>query len=51
LTIWNLEPVLKFRISALKKDQTTISLVCQEFIDHLKYSLKIFLKNGNQAEP
>lgn len=51
LTIWNLEPVLKFRISALKKDPTTISLVCQEFIDHLKYSLKVFLKSSNQAEP
>jgi len=45
-----LEPELKFRISALHKDPEPTSLVCQDFIAHLKHSLKRFLGSTNQAD-
>lgn len=46
VTIRELEPTLEFRISALHKDQEPISLVCSDFIDHLKYCLRDFLKSS-----
>jgi len=48
VSIRKLEPTLRFRISALHKDQESASLVCREFIDHLKHSLKVFLKSRNR---
>ena len=42
-----LEPELKFRISALHIDQESRSLVCRDFITHLKRYLQVFL---NQVE-
>ena len=44
VVIRELEPALKFRISALHTDQESTSLVCSEFIDHLKVRLQEFLK-------
>ena len=43
VVIREMEPALKFRISALHTDQESTSLVCSEFIEHLKLSLKEFL--------
>ena len=48
VAIRELEPALKFRISALHTDQESTSLVCSEFIDHLKVRLQEFL---NPAKP
>lgn len=42
--IRELEPALEFRISALLNDQDATSLVCRDFIDHLKFSLQDFLQ-------
>jgi DNA-binding transcriptional LysR family regulator len=50
VVIRELEPALRFRISALHADQESTSLVCREFIDHLKICLGVFLKNTNQAD-
>ncbi|HEY5776084.1 MAG TPA: LysR substrate-binding domain-containing protein [Xanthomonadales bacterium] len=47
VTIRKLEPTLRFRIAALHKDHESASLVCREFIDHLKHQLKIFLRRRN----
>jgi hypothetical protein len=43
VAIIKLKPELKFRISALHLDQESTSLLCREFIDHLKGELKSFL--------
>lgn len=43
VVIRQLEPALKFRISALHIDQVPMSLVCRHFVDHLKESLQCFL--------
>jgi hypothetical protein len=43
VAIRQLEPALKFRISALHIDQAPMSLVCRHFVDHLKNSLQHFL--------
>lgn len=43
VSIRKLVPELKFRISALHLDQESTSLLCREFIDHLKGELKSFL--------
>ncbi len=43
LVIRQLEPALNFRISALHIDQEPMSLVCRDFVDHLKSSLQQFL--------
>ncbi len=43
VAIKKLKPELKFRISALHLDQESTSLLCREFIDHLKGELKSFL--------
>jgi DNA-binding transcriptional LysR family regulator len=50
VVIRELEPALKFRISALHTDQESTSLVCREFIDHLKVCLKEFLKTPNPID-
>jgi len=50
VVIRELEPTLEFRISALHKDQEATSLVCSEFIDHLKVCLQDFLKSSNQPD-
>jgi DNA-binding transcriptional LysR family regulator len=49
VTIRELEPALEFRISALHKDREPTSLVCRDFITHLKSSLQDFLKSSNRA--
>lgn len=49
ISIRKLEPTLRFRISALHRDQGSASLVCREFIDHLKHRLKVFLKSRNKV--
>jgi len=46
VAIRELEPALNFRISALHKDQEPTSLVCSDFIDHLKNCLLDFLKSS-----
>lgn len=51
VTIRELEPVLEFRISALHKDQEPTSLVCSDFIAHLKSCLHDFLKSSNPVNP
>jgi len=50
IVIRKLEPALKFRISALHADKESTSLVCSEFIDHLKVCLQAFLKSPNQVD-
>jgi len=47
--IRELEPELKFRISALQTEQVATSRICSSFIDHLKVSLGRFLKGVNEA--
>jgi DNA-binding transcriptional LysR family regulator len=49
LEIRELTPALKFRISALHTDQESTSLICKDFIDHLKCSLQTFLKSAEEA--
>jgi DNA-binding transcriptional LysR family regulator len=44
LEIRELEPALKFRISALHPDQESTSLICTDFIKHLKRCLRTYLK-------
>ena len=44
-----LEPALKFRISALHIEKEPMSLVCSNFVDHLKISLQQFLSGDIQA--
>lgn len=44
VVIRKLEPELEFRISALHIDDEPTSLICSDFIDHLKDSLQSFLK-------
>jgi DNA-binding transcriptional LysR family regulator len=46
VVIRELEPVLEFRISALHKDREPTSLVCSDFIEHLKSCLHDFLKSS-----
>lgn len=46
VAIRELEPALEFRISVLHKDREPISLVCGDFIDHLKNCLQDFLKSS-----
>jgi len=46
VVIRELEPVLEFRISALHKDREPTSLVCNDFIEHLKLCLHDFLKSS-----
>jgi hypothetical protein len=46
VVIRELEPVLEFRISALHKDREPTSLVCSDFIQHLKSCLHDFLKSS-----
>jgi DNA-binding transcriptional LysR family regulator len=43
VVIRQFEPELKFRISALHIDQESTSLVCREFIDHMRRRLEAFL--------
>lgn len=43
MEIRTLEPALKFRISALHTDRESISLICTDFIGHLKGSLQAYL--------
>ncbi len=45
VVIRELKPTLKFRIAALHTDQNASSLVCRDFIGHLKQSLQRFLKS------
>ena len=42
--IRELKPDLKFRIAALHTDRESISLICTDFIKHLKRSLRAYLK-------
>ena len=44
-----LEPALRFRISALHIEKEPMSLVCSDFVDHLKASLQQFLSDDIQA--
>lgn len=50
VVIRELELDLKFRISALHTDQESTSLVCSEFIEHLKLSLKEFLNASKSKD-
>ena len=50
VAIRQLEPALKFRISALHIDQGPMSLVCRHFVDHLKNSLQHFLHGENKID-
>lgn len=43
LVIRPLRPGLSFRIAALHADNEAISLVCRQFVDHLKQQLQAFL--------
>jgi DNA-binding transcriptional LysR family regulator len=49
VTIRELEPALEFRISALHKDREPTSLVCRDFITHLKSCLQDFLQSSNRV--
>ena len=44
LRVWHLEPSLEFEIAALHLESTPISLVCREFVDHLRARLGCFLE-------
>lgn len=50
IVIRELEPVLKFRVSALHTDQESTSLVSREFIDHLKVCFHQFLNNSDPLD-
>lgn len=43
IVIRRLEPELNFRISALHADQIPMSLICRNFVEHMKESLADFL--------
>lgn len=49
VVIHQLEPELKFRISALHTDGEPMSLICRKFVDHLGGCLKQFLKGERLA--
>jgi DNA-binding transcriptional LysR family regulator len=40
---WPLKPVLQYKIAALKVDKVPMSIVCSQFVDHLKVCLKQFI--------
>lgn len=44
--IWPLEPSLSFGISALSIEKTPMSLVCRNFVDHLKACVQEFLSQS-----
>ncbi len=48
--IRELTPALKFRISALHTDRESISLICTDFIKHLKRSLRAYLVPANDVD-
>lgn len=50
VVIRELQPALTFQVSALHADQESTSLVCREFIDHLKICLQGFLKTSGQVD-
>lgn len=50
ISIRDLEPALKFRVSALHTDQESTSLVSREFVDHLKVCFQGFLKPANSKD-
>ena len=50
LEIRELKPALKFRISALHTDQESTSLICADFIEHLKHSLQTYLTSDSEAD-
>lgn len=48
--IRELKPDLKFRIAALHTDRESISLICTDFIKHLKRSLRAYLKPSSRID-
>lgn len=44
LRVWPLEPALEFEIAALHLESAPISLVCRQFVDHLRGQLAGFIE-------
>jgi DNA-binding transcriptional LysR family regulator len=50
IRIWPLDPPLQFRVCILRMDNMPLSLVCQNFVSHLKVEVLKFLNHSGKKQ-